>query len=69
MKNNLRTIRKSKNLTQYELADLTGIGRVNITRYELGTSNVPMKNAIKIADALDCTLDDLFGESEKEVAK
>lgn len=66
MNNNIRQYRKNKNLTQYQLAYLTGIGRVNITRYETGVNNVPIKNAMKIAKALECTLDELLGLDTEE---
>ena len=63
---NLKAIRKSKNLTQKELADKLGISDKSICFYE-GGKRVP--NAVmlkKIAQALDCSVDDLLKENLKE---
>ena len=51
----LAELRKSKNLTQRELAERAGISNVTIANYERGdrdTSNMTLRNAIRIADAL-----------------
>ena len=51
----LAELRKSKNLTQRELAERAGISHVTIANYERGdrdTSNMTLRNAIRIADAL-----------------
>lgn len=64
----LQRIRNEKGLTQNELARMTGISRVNISRYETETNNIPIKNALKIAAVLGCTIDELF-EREEEAAR
>jgi transcriptional regulator with XRE-family HTH domain len=51
----LAELRKSKNLTQRELAERAGISNVTIANYERGdrdTGNMTLRNAIRIADAL-----------------
>lgn len=51
----LAELRKSKNLTQRELAARAGISNVTIANYERGerdTGNMTLRNAIRIADAL-----------------
>lgn len=51
----LAELRKSKNLTQRELAKRAGISNVTIANYERGdrdTGNMTLRNAIRIADAL-----------------
>ena len=51
----LAELRKSKNLTQRELAERSGISNVTIANYERGdrdTGNMTLRNAIRIADAL-----------------
>lgn len=65
MKNDIKAIRKSKGLTQNELGKLTNIGRVNITRYESGKHDPTIENALKIANCLESTLDELFAKPNK----
>lgn len=51
----LAELRKSKNLTQRELAERAGVSNVTIANYERGdrdTGNMTLRNAIRIADAL-----------------
>lgn len=60
MANNLHEIRKSRGMTQAELARETGINRVTIARYELGLVNPGSENLIKLMLALQCSADDLL---------
>lgn len=49
--------REVKNMTQKELADKTGINIRQIQKYESGEynpENITLKNAVALADALDC---------------
>lgn len=63
--NRIREIRTGKNMTLKDLADLTAIHWVNLSRYERGERGVDIEVAAKIAAALNCTVDDLI---EKEPA-
>lgn len=57
----LKVARAEAQVTQRELAELTGIHHTQIAKYETG-SNVPnIEIARKIALALDCTIDSLVG--------
>ena len=61
--NNLEKIRKSKEYTQSKLAELSGVNIRLIQKYENGErnfKNAKVQTAIKIADALQVTLDELF---------
>ena len=60
MKNNIANIRKQKGLTQIQLAEMVGVNRFHISNIERGKSSPSLKLLIKIADALDVSLDDLF---------
>lgn len=58
-KNSLRVARSSKNLTQRELADATGINIRQIQKIEAGEiefGNITARNAIAIADVLEIDL-------------
>ena len=58
---NLQAVRKSTGLTQQQLADKSGIHRVTVARIESNSSSTTMETAIKLAAALGCTIDELFG--------
>lgn len=60
----MKLARIEKNLTQQELADLVDATRQTIGLIEKGDYNPTLKLCIKIAKALDRTLDPLFWEDE-----
>jgi putative transcriptional regulator len=60
----LKLARIEKNLTQQELADMVDATRQTIGLIEKGDYNPTLKLCIKIAKALDRTLDPLFWEDE-----
>jgi putative transcriptional regulator len=64
---NLRLARIEKNFSQQELADIVNASRQTIGLIEKGGYNPTLDLCIKIAKALDKSLDYLFGEdSENE---
>lgn len=56
---NLKELREQKNLTQYELAQLVGVTQGAIAQFELGSSLPNIKTAVRIADALGVTCEQL----------
>jgi transcriptional regulator with XRE-family HTH domain len=60
MHNRIAYFRRQKKITQQELANLTGIHRVQLARYE--TLNIMPRTeiGIAIARALDTTAEELF---------
>lgn len=58
---NLKTLRKKHNLSQVDLAKLTGLSRVTIISYEKMHTSIPVYNIFLIAKAL--------GESPNEILK
>jgi putative transcriptional regulator len=60
----LKLARIEKNLTQQELADLVEATRQTIGLIEKGDYNPTLNLCIKIAKALNQTLDSLFWEDE-----
>ena len=56
---NLKELREQKNLTQYELAQLVGVTQSAIAQFELGSSIPNIKTAVRIADALGVTCEQL----------
>ena len=65
----LKLARIEKNLTQQELADLVEATRQTIGLIEKGNYNPTLNLCIKIAKALDRTLDPLFWEEEENEQK
>lgn len=61
MKFNLKDIRQKKNLTQEELAEKSGVGRVTISRMETGELKETTAGTLtKLARALNVSVDKLI---------
>ena len=63
---NMRRVRKAKEISQDELARLTGIGRTSIAAYETGVNEPNISQAMKIAQALNVSMNNLCEEKEGE---
>ena len=61
LKDRLKNLRESRNLTQSELAKKTGITARQIQNYEMGTSRPTITSAKKLAAVFECPLDELLG--------
>ena len=66
VENTLRVQRAIKNLTQAELADLSGITRASVNAIEGGRMTPSILLALKLAHALDVSVDDLFRLSQRK---
>lgn len=51
-----------KGMTQKALSEVTGISQMSISKYIHGTSEPTISNAYLIAYALECSVDELFGD-------
>jgi len=56
---NLRRLRESAGLSRRALAKASGTAGVSITQIELGTRGIGLGLAIRLAEALQCTVNDL----------
>lgn len=56
----IRDMRKRLNMTQAELAHLVNTTQAAISRYENGENSLTLETAAKIANALNCKVDDLI---------
>lgn len=54
--NEIKKARKSKNLSQFQLAELTGIDEKQIYRIESGFTSPKLENFVKIASVLDLNI-------------
>jgi transcriptional regulator with XRE-family HTH domain len=58
---NIRTIRKQRGYSQEEFADIAGFSRSYYTEIETGKRNISVLNLLKIIEALDAKVNDIFG--------
>lgn len=57
----LRALRTKKGLTLTELAEKIGSNYQAVGRWERGTTEITLGDALKVCRVLDCTLDELVG--------
>ena len=62
---NLKKYRKRKNLSQCKLAKTLHYGCTAIANYESGRNEPSIDSLIKLAEALDVTIDELVGIKQK----
>jgi len=55
----VREVRKSKGISQEELAEISGIDRSYMGNIERGEKNITLKKAYEICDALDIEIQEL----------
>ncbi len=60
LKNNLKTARAERGLSQQQLADLVGVSRNTISSIETGQFNPTAKLALILCIALDKKFEELF---------
>jgi transcriptional regulator with XRE-family HTH domain len=59
----LKEIRLFNNLTQQAIADILGVARASISKYEAGISEPTIDTLIKVAKYFDVSIDYLLGNS------
>lgn len=59
----IRQRRKSKKLTQQQLAELANMEPSNLSHIELGTTKASLQSLLNLAASLDCSLDDIVCDS------
>ncbi len=60
LKNKLKEIRKEKNISQQELADMVGVSRNTISSLETGQYEPTAKLALILSIALDKQFEEIF---------
>ena len=66
MKTKIKELRKSRKLSQTELADAVGTTRQTITSIEVGKYTASLVLAYKIAHYFDLTIEEVFDFSDVE---
>ena len=57
----IKKLRESKGISQYRLAELTGINRSTINRYENGSiQKISFDNLLKICEALEIDMKEII---------
>lgn len=58
--NKLKELREANNLTQQQLADMLGLDRTTVGKWEIGASLPRGATLIKLARIFKCTTDELL---------
>ena len=64
MKNNLRTLRKSRGYTQIALQMKTGIEQSLLSKFESGERTPPTDTLVRLADFYDVSIDYILCRTE-----
>lgn len=63
---NLKQLRKSKGISQQQLADVIGVSQQSINKYENHNVEPDIRTLISIAEYFNTTVDFLVGKGENE---
>lgn len=58
---NLRRLREAAGLTQIELSARVGVTQMALSKWETGAAVPSLGNMVRLADALDTSIDELLG--------
>lgn len=64
---NLKNIRKSKNISQEDLAEKLGVSRQSISKWETGENFPSMNNIMCLCDIFKCKINDLVHEDFTDI--
>ena len=64
----LRAIRMQRSMTQKQLADDIGVTQSNVAMWESGAAMPSAAKLPELADALHCSIDELYGRTPPEAA-
>lgn len=62
----IKKARNEKSLSQLDLSQKMGVSRMMISRYEIGSSNIPLKQLQKISAILEKPISYFFGEEPQQ---
>lgn len=66
MKNRIKEKRKEAGLSQYDLADILETSQVVLCNYESGRTIPRVDRAIRVANALNTTVEELWGDVHQD---
>lgn len=68
MLNRIKFLRSKKNISQYKLAEITGLSQSQISKIENGKRSIKDSELIKIAFALNISAQELFFNDNKNLS-
>ena len=57
----IKKIRESRGMLQYELANRMGVKQASVSAWESGKAMPSAENLLKLADILECAVDAILG--------
>ena len=60
---NLRNLRKSKNITQEELSEKVNVSRQSVSKWETGEAYPEMNNILELCKIFHCNINDLVNDN------
>lgn len=60
----LQELRKESNLSQEKVAELVGVSRQSVSKWEIGLSKPDTENLIHLVEIYNVSLDELIGVAE-----
>lgn len=67
MREKLKQLRKEKNLSQVEMANILNVHQTAVSQWEQGRTTPDMQTLIKIADYFQVTVDYLLGKNSENI--
>lgn len=62
----VRELREARGMSQRELANLMGVNRTTVIKWELGQNGIPCSKLCKLADIFGCSIDYFFGRDDEK---
>ena len=59
---NLRTLRRTRKISQEELAERVGVSRQSVSKWECGDAYPEMDNILKLCNIFHCKINNLVNE-------
>lgn len=60
----IKRLREAAGLRQYELAERMGVKQASVSAWESGQAMPSAANLLKLADILDCSVDEILGRKK-----
>lgn len=65
----IASLRRARNLTQTQLAEVLGVSQQAVQAYEAGSRRIPVSALPVVADMLSVSLEELFGMQQAKAAR
>jgi len=64
---NLKKLRKSRNLSQEDLAEKVGVSRQSVSKWETGDAYPEMNNILELCKIFNCKINDLVHKDMSDI--